>query len=186
MLRTRSATFGFKAAGGGAVCCSLDSEAAYRPCSGPSSDALAGLADGAHTFRVRVRDVSDDVAIASRAFAVNTSTASIKEIVKRIVNSSVFYRYKAFRRYTILHSLVLKRVPAGSTVTVKCKGKKCTAKSFRKKGHGTVKLAKFTKRKLRARTRLTIQVTKPGLIGKHFVILIRKHKAPKLTISQIA
>ena len=51
---------------------------------------------------------------------------------------------------------------------------------------GTVKLAKFTKKKLRPGTKLTIRVTKPGFIGKQFVILIRKNKAPKLTISQIA
>jgi hypothetical protein len=186
VLRTMSATFGFRAAGGGAVSCSLDSETAYRPCSGPRSDALAGLADGAHTFRVRVRDVSDDVAVASRAFAVDTSPASIKEIAKRFVNSSVFYRYKAFRRYTILDSLMLKRVPARATITVKCKGAKCPAKSFRRSGRRTVKLAKFTKKKLRRGTKLTIRVTKPGMIGKRFVILIRRNKAPKLTISQIA
>jgi hypothetical protein len=186
VLKTKSASFGFKAAGGGTVSCSLDSETAFRPCSGPSSDALTGLADGAHTFRVRVRDVSDDVAVASRAFAVDTSPPSIKQIVRHIVNASVTYNYLAFPRYTILRPLALKRVPAGATITVRCKGKRCPARSLRKHGRGTVKLAKFTKRKLRVRTRLTIQVTKPGLVGKQFVILIRKNKAPKLTISQIA
>lgn len=59
-------------------------------------------------------------------------------------------------------------------------------RSLRKHGRGTVKLVKFTNRKLRVRTRLTIQLTKPGLVGKQFVIVIRKNKAPKLTISQIA
>lgn len=122
VLKTKSATFGFNAAGGCTVSCSLDSETAFRPCSGPRSDALAGLADGAHTFRVRVRDVSDDVAVASRAFAVDSSLPSVKQIVRRIVNASVTYNYLAFRRYTILRPLMLKRVPAGATIFVRCRG----------------------------------------------------------------
>jgi Bacterial Ig-like domain len=186
VLRTTSATFGFTAAGGGAVSCSLDSETAYRPCSGASSDALAGLPDGAHTFRVRVRDVSDDVAIASRAFAVDTSTPGLKEIVKRIVNASVWFRYKAFPHFTTLRQLGLRRVPAGATISVRCKGRHCPARSLRKRGHGSVRLAKFIGRRLRVGTRLTIQVTKPGAIGKQFVITIRKARTPRLVISQIA
>lgn len=180
VLKSKSVTFGFQPAGGGAVSCSLDSETAYRPCSGATTDTINGLSEGAHTFRVRVRDRSDDTAVASRAFAVDTSVAP------NILNPSLATRFDRFARYTVYKKLILKRVPAGSRITVKCKGKKCPAKSFRKRGHGTVKLAKFTKKKLRPGTRLTIRVTKPGFIGKQFVILIRRNKAPKLTISQIA
>ena len=61
------------------------------------------------------------------------------------------YDYLAFRRYTVLRQLVLKRVPAGATIAVRCKGKRCPARSLRKHGRGTVKLAKFTQRKLRVR-----------------------------------
>lgn len=189
VLKSKSVTIGFKPAGGGAVSCSLDSETAYRPCSGATSDTLSNLSDGAHTFRVRVKDQSDDSAVASRAFAVDTSVAPpppIKQIVKQILNPSLSSRFDRFRKYTVYKRLMLKRVPAGSTVSVKCKGKKCPAKSFHKKAHGTLKLAKFTKKKLRPGTKLTIRVTKPGMIGKQFVILIRKRKAPKLRISQIA
>jgi hypothetical protein len=176
-------TFGFKPAGGGAVSCSLDSETAYRPCSGATSDSLNNLSEGAHTFRVRVRDQTDDTAVASPAFAVDTS---VLPPITKILNPSLSSSHDRFPKYTRYKKLTLRRVPAGSTITVKCKGKKCPAKSFRKKAHGTVKLAKFTRKKLRPGTKLTIRVTKPGMIGKQFVILIRKNKAPKLTISQIA
>jgi hypothetical protein len=188
VIKSTSATIGFKAAGGGAVSCSLDSETAYRPCSSATSDTLNNLADGAHTFRVRVKDGSDDTAVASRAFAVDTSVPPPPPPpnVKKILNPSLSSAYDRFPTYTRYRKLSLKRVATGSTITVKCKGKKCPAKSFHKKAHGTVKLSKFMKKKLRPGTKLTIRVTKPGFIGKQFVILIRKSKAPKLTISQIA
>ena len=57
VLRVNSTRFGF-AATGGAVSCSLDSETAFGPCSGGDSHSVSGLADGAHTFRVRVVDAS--------------------------------------------------------------------------------------------------------------------------------
>ena len=45
--------------------------------------------------------------------------------------------------------------------------------------------SKFVKKKLRAGTRLTIRITKPGAVGKQFVIRIRAGKRPTLKISQI-
>jgi hypothetical protein len=179
IVKANSVTFGFAAAGG-AVACALDSETAYRPCSSSGSDVLSGLADGAHTFRVRVRDESDDVVVQSRSFAVDTSRP------RTIVNATIETNPLVFKRYTIYKRLVIKHVPRGATVSVACKGKKCPAKRFSKRGGGSVKLKKFTKRKLRVGTRLTVRVTQPGAIGKQFVIKIRKGKLPKLTISQIA
>ena len=67
-----------------------------------------------------------------------------------------------------------------------CKGKKCPARSFTKAGGGNVKLATCLKKKLPAGTKLTIRVTKPGSVGKQFVLQIRKGKRVKVTISQIA
>ena len=81
---------------------------------------------------------------------------------------------------------MVKGVPAGATVSLTCKGKKCPARSFKKTRAGNVKLAKFVKKKLRAGTTLTIRVTKPGAIGKQFVIKIRKGKRPTLKNAQIS
>jgi large repetitive protein len=61
------------AAAGGEVTCSLDSDGAFRACSSGDSDALTGLADGQHTFRVRVRDESNDQLVAARSFRVDRS-----------------------------------------------------------------------------------------------------------------
>jgi hypothetical protein len=65
-------TFGFAVTGASEVRCALD-DAPWRACSAGDADALGGLADGAHTFRVRARDATDDVAVAARAFRVDTS-----------------------------------------------------------------------------------------------------------------
>ena len=189
VVKTRDVTFGF-AASGGAVSCSLDSETAFRGCATGSSDALRGLADGAHTFRVRVVDESEDSVVRSRTFRVDTSVAPpaqppITEILKQILNPSLSSDYDAFKGYTRYKRLVVKGVPSGATVSVACKGKKCPARSFKSKRAGNVKLSKFVKKKLRAGTTLTIRVTRPGAIGKQFVITIRKGKRPTLKISQI-
>jgi hypothetical protein len=91
----------------------------------------------------------------------------------------------AYKRYTVYSRLVIKRVPRGATVSVRCKGRKCPAKSFKKTRAGNVKLAKFIKKRLRPGTTLTIRVTRPGAIGKQFLIKIRKGKTPTLRITQI-
>ncbi len=72
-LATPNVTFGFAATGAVEVKCSLDSTTTFRACSGNGVDALHGVPDGAHVFRVRVRDEADEVAIAARTFRVNTS-----------------------------------------------------------------------------------------------------------------
>lgn len=61
------------AAAGGEIACSLDSDSAFRACSSRDSDALSGLADGQHTFRVRVRDEANDQVVAARSFRVDRS-----------------------------------------------------------------------------------------------------------------
>jgi hypothetical protein len=70
---TGDVTFAFAAKGAVEVTCSLDSPTTFRACSGNGVDALHGIADGAHVFRVRVRDEADEVATAARTFRVDSS-----------------------------------------------------------------------------------------------------------------
>ena len=101
-----------------------------------------------------------------------------------LVNATLSSDFKAFRTYTKYRRLTLKRVPRGAKVTVTCKGKRCPSRRFTSTRSGSVKLAKFVKKKLRPGTTLTIRVTKAGAIGKQFVIKIRTGR-PKLTVTQI-
>ena len=199
VIKSTEATFTFTTTGG-TVRCSLDSETAFGPCTSAGSHRVTGLADGGHTFRVRVRDASNDEVMRSRTFTVDTSVPPpqtlkrpppitqtvINEILRAILNPSLSTRFAAFRRYTVYKRLVLRNVPEGATVTATCKGRRCPARSVTLRRSGNVKLTRFLKKRLRVGTKLTIRVTKPGAIGKQFVIRIRRSRAPKLTISQIA
>ena len=187
VLKTKSATFGFKAAGGGTVSCSLDSETAFRPCSGPSADAWPASPTGAHVPRASARRVRRRRRRVTRVRRRHLAPQHQGDRQARR-QPSVTINYLSYSAATRSSARCVSSRAAGSTVTVRCKGRKCPAKAIHKKRHGIVKakLAKFANKKLRPGTKLTIRVTKPGFIGKQFVILIRKNKAPKLTISQIA
>jgi hypothetical protein len=88
-------------------------------------------------------------------------------------------------RATVFDQLLVKEVPADSTVVATCKpprGKKCPAKRLTKVGaRNQVKLSKWVKRKLAPGTKLTVNVTKPGTIGAVKVLTVRKAKRPSIT-----
>jgi hypothetical protein len=196
-----SAKFTFFSEAGATFLCSLDS-AGFASC--PTDYTLSGLGVGRHTMRVKARDAAgnDDATPASRTWTIEgrttpptvtptptpsaTPTPTVTPPAPVIVNATLSTDRTAFAAYTIFRRLTLKGVPRGATVTVNCKGKKCPSKRFTSKRSGAVKLKKFTKKKLRVGTKLTIRVTKDGAIGKQFVIKIRKAKAPAIKITQIA
>jgi Big-like domain-containing protein len=107
---------------------------------------------------------------------------------KGIRGVSLSYAYLAFSDHTVLTKLALKKVPRGSTVRALCtfKGRRCAGKAsrpFRKKrARGTVNLAKrFVGVDLKVGSRITVTVTKKGLVGAANVVTIRARKAPKIT-----
>jgi hypothetical protein len=179
----------------------------FGPCTGATSHTASGFSAGTYAFEVRATDAvgNVDTSPAKRTFTVTspppssgnhagtnggdnggtsgmnggvTTTTTTITTSRQIVNAALSSDYDAFRKYTRFKRLALRNVPAGAKVTVTCKGKKCPAKRSRE-------LSKFAKKKLGVGTNLTIRVTKPGAIGKQFVIKIRSNKRPGLKISQI-
>lgn len=73
-------------------------------------------------------------------------------------------------------TLLTVRAPRGAAITVRCAGRRCPARRWARTASLT-RIARF-QAALPAGTRLTISVTKPGRIGKHTTILIRRGKAP--------
>jgi Bacterial Ig domain/Bacterial Ig-like domain len=194
IVRATSVTFRWTATDGSQPVtqrCKLDG-AALAACSGIGSHVMNGLSAGSHTFTLEVTDALGNVTRIERDFFVTlettplTTTTTQPPAEREIVNATLSSDYDAFRRFTKYNVLTVKGVPEGATVTVKCKGKKCPRKSFKTTRKGNVKLSKFAKKKLRAGVTLTIRVTKPGAIGKQFVIKIRAGKRPTLKISQLA
>ena len=90
---------------------------------------------------------------------------------------------KATTKFTTLQ---VKNVPLGSTVTVTCKGKGCPkglkGKGFTKKNaFGTVSLAKFIKKSLKANDTITVVVSKPNAISAIKIVKVRASKKPLIT-----
>jgi hypothetical protein len=77
-------------------------------------------------------------------------------------------------------TLQVKNVPFGATVSVTCKGKGCPSglkgKGFTKtNAFGTVTLAKFIKKPLKAGNVVTVVVSKPGAINAVKILKVRAH-----------
>ena len=74
--------------------------------------------------------------------------------------------------------------PRGVTITVRCFGSRsCPSKALTRAAAAQVRRGKVTRLKalegrFRAGTRFVISVTKPGAIGKHTLIRVRKGKQP--------
>ena len=69
------------------------------------------------------------------------------------------------------------RAPRGATISVRCHGGSCPARSFARAAR--VKRLSAYERHLRAGTKLDVVVRKPGRIGKWTTITIRRGAPPK-------
>jgi hypothetical protein len=84
------------------------------------------------------------------------------------LDATVVNRWGLTRRATTVYELVVKGVPAGGRVEVRCDGKGCPfARRTAKPRRGKVTLTKlFAGRKLARGTVLEVRVTAPGMVGK--------------------
>jgi hypothetical protein len=73
-------------------------------------------------------------------------------------------------------TLLTVRAPRGARIAVRCLGSACPARRWARTASVT-RVARF-QHAFAAGTRLVISVTKPGRIGKHTTIVIRRGAAP--------
>ena len=112
---------------------------------------------------------------------VTTTTTTTTTVSPQIVVSLAFAFSNSTKKQTKLTSLVVKNVPAGSTVTAKCP-KGCAKKSFTKtNASGQVSLATLIKKPVKVNTVITVVVSKPGSGSAVKILKIRARKSPKLT-----
>jgi hypothetical protein len=178
--------------------CQLDG-GAIGPCTSATGHSLNGLSLGIHTFTLRVTDAAGNRTTAVRRFTVadkpagtgggdgtggggagGTGNGTISPPVKL---ATVTTFWKLFGKRTQVGTLTLGHVPKGAKVTVTCKGKRCAFKKLKLTARGAkIKLAKrFKKRKLAAKTVITIKIsTAAG--SKRFRYTLRAHKFPKRSI----
>jgi hypothetical protein len=112
---------------------------------------------------------------------------TIAKRVTGIRGASLSYAYLSFSDHTVLTKLALKKVPRGATVRAVCtfRGHRCAGKASKafakKRARGTVNLAKrFVGVDLKVGSRITVTVTKKGLVGAANVVTIRARQAPKI------
>ncbi len=165
---------------------------AFAPCSAAASHAVSGLAPGSYTFEVRATDVfgNADPTPARRTVTVVapppvTPPPVVHEttIVEQVVVVTLTFSYRdAGKRTTRISALVVNSVPAGSTVTARCL-KGCARKTFVKKNaKGNVSLKTLAgKKPLKAKTKITVTVSKPGAVSAVKVLVVQKSKAPTVT-----
>jgi hypothetical protein len=185
---------------------------AFAPCSSGASHSASGFAPGVYTFEVRATDAVGNVEPTSvkRTFTVQdpppppapgpgdtggggtttvpgaqfttvTTTTTTTTIGAQIV-VTLGFNFNSSKKTTKLSSLVVKNVPAGSTVKAKCP-KGCKKKSFTKKNaSGRVSLSSLIKKKnLKVNTKITVVVSKPGSSSAIKILKIRSRKAPQVT-----
>ena len=133
---------------------------------------------GAHIVRLRVTDAYGLSSVATETIKVIGPAASLMQPfpVVRIAGTETASGVK-------LTLLRVQQVPAGTRITVRCKGRGCPIKSERrvavssKRGAAPVEFRRF-KRSLRFGVTLDMLVSKPGKIGKYTRFAIRRGKLP--------
>jgi hypothetical protein len=91
------------------------------------------------------------------------------------------FNFSSSKKSTRVWNLVVKHVPAGSTVEAVCP-KGCAKKSLKKTGaSGQVSLKTLGTRKLNVGAAITVIVSKPGSSAAVKILKIRAKKAPLVT-----
>jgi hypothetical protein len=178
---------------------------AFAPCSGAASHTASGFAPGTYTFETRATDAAGNVepttvkrtftvidapapppppagdAAPAAPIVVATTQPAAKLPAPQIV-VTLGFNFNSSKKTTKLSTLVVKNVPAGSTVTATCR-KGCAKKSFVKRNaSGQVSLASLIKKKkLKVNTAIKVVVSKPGSSSAVKVLKIRARKAPSVT-----
>ena len=118
--------------------------------------------DGAASLAVRAIEVHAPVAQFITPFPVVRVVGDVRERGTRI-------------------KVIVVRVPSGSRVTIRCRGRGCPRSAKRTGGARiarTLHVRRFAHRILRPRAVLTISITKPGTIGKYTRLRIRRGRPP--------
>jgi streptogramin lyase len=175
---------------GAAYACADDANGTgIAACAGPvpPGGGIDTSTPGPKSFTVNASDVAGNTASLTRTYTVVAPTPPPPPPGRIVVSLS--FDFKAFKRFTTLTRLQVKKVPRGSTVKATCakkKKKKCPGKArkafTKRRARGTVSLKKrFVGVRLPVGAAITVKVTKPGLIGAVKILRIRKAAAPRVS-----
>ena len=142
---------------------------------------------GTYIVRLRVTDTQGATDVESRAVPVASRLLVVTSFLPVFTTPSlqlmspfpvVRLAGRLTRRGVKVRLLLVRGVPKGATVTVRCRGGRCRLPTRSKSTiTGRARFRSF-ERRLRARTSLQILVTQPGKIGKYTSFKIRRLRAP--------
>jgi hypothetical protein len=148
----------------------LDGDGQFDDASGPVVSKSYATA-GRRTVQLRVTDSKGAVATASGVVDVRTRPLGVLSRFRVRLGVLVSEEFTRVKRLFV-------RAPAGATVTVRCKAKKCPKKVVKRSKGRTIRVKSFEKR-LKAGTKVIVTVTKAGFIGEQATYTLRRGKAPK-------
>jgi DNA-binding beta-propeller fold protein YncE len=162
----------------------------------PKLGSLGAIDQSAHTVRYiapKRRTGRTTFTFTSAYGSQRSGVGSMTVIVrrskpKRIRGVRLSIGFRAVHDRTVLTRLRLRGVPRRTKVTAKCthRGHRCAGAAGRtlakRRAHGTVGLGKrFVGVELPARTRITVVVSKPGMIGTARLVTMRAGARPLVT-----
>ncbi len=168
---------------------------------GAATCTVAYDAVSAHSMRARY---SGDVNFTGSTSPSETvGVVPLQPEVLGIVSSTLQWSFYYTHAYTQIVAMVINGAPAGATVLVTCHGRGCPfAKHVaaiahstrcvqkRKRGcasDGALDLAsRFGHRRLKAGTRITVEITRPSWIGKYYLFATRAGRGPRIRIACLA
>ena len=167
----------------------------FTPCNGGASHTASGFAPGTYSFESRATDLvgNVDATPVKRTFTIAAPSAIPAPVVlapptaaagAKIADQIVVtlgFSFTSTKKKTKLSGLVVKNIPAGSTVTVRCP-KGCAKKTFKKsRAGGQLALKSLTKKPLPVNTAITVVVSKAGASSAVKILKIRARQAPLVT-----
>jgi len=136
---------------------------------------------GSHTVRLRVTDSKGASSTAASGVTVRAVPPPPPPPPPELLQGVVIrIRGSVLGAFTRVKRLLV-RAPQGANVLVRCRGKSCPKKGSQasRLSKGRQLRFKQLERRMRPGTRINVQVTKPGFVGRVTRFTMRKRAAPK-------
>ncbi len=131
-----------------------------------------------------------------------STSQSVRALARGTITSTMLWTFAYRPTYTKILALSVNAAPVGATVVVKCRGTGCPfakrstpvrrcrstpSHACKHKGSATIGLEpSFRKRRLDVGTGVSVQILRPGWIGKYYLFTMRAGRGPKIEISCLA
>jgi hypothetical protein len=131
-----------------------------------------------------------------------STSQSVRVLARGTISSTMLWTFAYRPTYTKILAFSVNAAPVGATVVVKCRGIGCPfakratpvrrcrstpSHACKHEGSATIGLeASFRKRRLDVGTGVSVQILRPGWIGKYYLFTMRAGRGPKIEISCLA